>query len=92
MTFKIKYNDLVKILEAFGEEDDSAKIIADYLDECIDYDMDLSFFLWNTRLFNVCCFDTKEEALEWIEDNLDCNGESVDCTLFDGECGVYLEY
>lgn len=90
MSFKIKYYDLVRILEAYGEDYDSASIIADYLDECIDYDMDLSFYLWNTRL-NVCCFDTKEEALDWINDNLSSDG-CEDCILFEGECGVYLEY
>lgn len=89
MSFRIGFNDLVKLLETYGYED-SAKIIADYLDECIDYEFDLSYYLWNTLLFNVQCFDTKKEALEYIDDKL-CVDEK-DCKIYEGHFGVYLEW
>lgn len=87
MSFKIEFNELVKLLEAHGEEPDCARIIADYLDECIDYELDLSYYLWNT-LLQVNCFDTKKEAFEYMKaDSIDSNH----CILWEGNYGVYLE-
>lgn len=88
MSFKIDYNDLIKILKAFGEDDDTAKIIADYLDECITFEFDLSHYLWNTLQFNVHCFDTKEEALQYVQDDGTEDYTLYECT---GNIGVYLE-
>lgn len=92
MAFKINYSDLVRCIKAFGHDDDTAKIVADYLDECIDFDFDLSFYLWNTLLFNVETFETKSECLEWIDENLTVGAE--DCTIYEcgNNIGVYLEY
>ena len=92
MSFNIGYNDLVRILKAFGHDENSSIIVADYLDEQVDYDMDLSHYLWNTLLFNVMVFDTKEEALDYIEEDLGC--EKEDCILYECENdnGVYLEW
>ena len=92
MAFNIRFNDLIKIIKAFGHDDFTAEVVADYLDE-LDYDIDLSYYLWNTLLFNVEVFETKDEALQYIEDNLCCEVE--DCTIYecsDGFKGVYLEY
>ena len=90
--FDIGYGDLVKIIKALGHDDFTAEVVADYLDE-LDYDIDLSYYLWNTLLFNVEVFKTKDEALQYIEDNLCCEVE--DCTIHEcsgGVTGVYLEY
>ena len=90
MAFKLEYNDLIRLIEACGNDDFTARVVADYLDECVDYDMDLSAFLWNGLLFNVQVFKTKEEAEKYIEEELCCNKE--DCTLWEGNFGVYLEW
>lgn len=88
--FKIEFNDLKRILKAFDFDDFTSEVVADYLDECISYDMDLTYYLWNTLLFNVEVFKTKEEAEKYVEEELCCDIE--DCTLWEGNFGVYLEY
>ena len=93
MGFNIDYMDLVRIIKAFGQDNDEASIIADYLDECIDYDMDLSYYLWNTMLFNVGIVKGgKQQAEKWIDENLCCNVE--DCTIYSSDrLGLsYIEY
>ena len=92
MTFKIDYNDLQRIIKAFGYSEHTAVVVADYLDECVDYEKDLSFYLWNTLPYNVKIFETKEEAEEYIKDQLSyCSSD--DYTLYECENykGVYLE-
>lgn len=90
MSFKIGFNEMVKILKQYGCNDFDAPIIADYLTECIDYVFDLSDYLWNALQFNVMCFTNKADALQYIKDNLCCSIE--DCTIYECEVGVYLEW
>ena len=90
MSFKIGFNDLVRIIKAYDYDDDTAQIVADYLDECIDFELDLTYYIWNTLLFNVATFKTKKEALQYIDDNLCCDVK--DCKIFEGSFGTYLEW
>lgn len=90
MTFKIEFNDLVRIIKAYDYDDSTAQIVADYLDECIDFELDLTHYIWNTLIFNVATFKTKEEALQYIDDDLCCNPE--DCTIWEGNFSTYLEW
>ena len=87
--FKLNYNDLVRIIEAYGYEEFTAKVVADYLDECIDSELDLSYYLWNTLPYDVKIFETKEESEKYVEEELCC--DIGDCTLWEGNFGVYLE-
>ena len=89
MAFNIEYGDLVRLIKAVGRDDFTAEVVADYLDE-LDFDIDLSMYLWNTLLFNVEVFKTKEEGEKYVEDNLCCDIE--DCVVREGNFGVYLEY
>ena len=92
MSFNIDYNDLVRILKnTYGYEEFTAKVVADYLDECIDFDLDFTHYVWNTLPYNVSIFETKEEALRYVGDE---NLSSNDYTLYEcseGLEGVYLE-
>lgn len=92
MAFKLDYPDLQKVIEAFGYDKHTATVVADYLDECVDYDLDLSHYIWNTLPYNVEVFETKEEAEDYIKDQLS-SLTSDDYTIY--ECknykGVYLE-
>ena len=91
LTAKISYMELVRLLKSHEYEDDVAGAVADYLTSCIEYDLDLEYYIWNTLLFNVQILDSKEEALKYIEDNLCC--EVKDCTIYEtsnGKC--YLEW
>ena len=90
MSFNISYPDLVRIIKSFGHTETYAQIVADYLDERIDYEMDLSFYLWNTLLYNIRCFKNKEKALEYVENEVKCSIK--DCIIYEGEFGVYLEW
>lgn len=81
LSAKIGYNDLVKCIQAFDYSEEVSVAIADYLTECIDYEMDLTYYIWNTLLFNVEVLDSKEEALQYIEDNL-CVGVE-DCKIYE---------
>ena len=93
MSFKIGYNDLVKIIEAFGFDNFTATIIADYFDNCVSWEVDFSFYIWNTALFNVAVIKGgMKEALEWIDENLCCGAD--DCTIYVSNelGGVYIEY
>lgn len=87
--FKINYPDLIRIIESFGYDNHTATVVADYLDECVDYELDLSYYLWNTLPFNVIVFKTKSEAEEYIKNQL----TSADYTLYECEHfnGIYLE-
>ena len=91
MTFKIDYNDLQRIIKALGYDKHTAIVVADYLDECIDYELNLSNYLWNILPYFVQVFKTKTEAEEYIKEELT---DSADLTLY--ECknyqGVYLEW
>ena len=84
---KISYNDLVKFIMAFGKEEVVAVTVADYLTSCIDYEMDLSFYIWNTLLFNVMIFDSAEEVDEYINNMLSCTKE--DCIIYKAGNGKY---
>ncbi len=94
MSFKINYFDLITIFEdAFGFSNFDATVIANYLDDCIDYELDLRKYIGNTLAFNSVCLKAgKKEALQYIEENLTVSVE--DCTIY--ECdevnGVYLEW
>lgn len=89
MSFKISYYDLERIIKAFGYDNHTAIVVAEYLDECVDYELDLSYYLWNTLLYNVKIFKTKSEAEEYIKNQLSSN----DYTLYECENykGIYLE-
>lgn len=92
MAFNLEYNDLIRIIKAFGYEEHTAIVVADYLDEVVDYDLDLSHYIWNTLPYNVQIFKTKAEAEEYINDQLsDLNSDEY--TVFECENykGVYLE-
>ena len=94
MSFKIEYFDLLRIIEdAFNFDNFSATVIANYLDDCIDFDFDFTQYIWNTALFNVACIKGgKKEALQYIEDNLCCDAD--DCIIHECEeiNGVYIEW
>lgn len=88
MKFNLDYSDLVKLFEAYDEEFVSARIIADYITECINEDFDLSYYLHNTLLFNVKCFNTKAEAEKYMKEE---EIKPQSCILWEGNFGVYLE-
>ena len=90
--FKINYPDLIRIIESFGYDNHTATVVADYLDECVDYELDLSHYLWNTLPFNVEIFKTKSEAEKYIKDQLS-DLSSDNYTLYECENykGTYLE-
>lgn len=88
--FNIGFNDLVRFLKALDFDEFTANVVADYLDECIDFEFDLSGYVWNTLLFSVEVFHTKDEALQYIEDNLGCSVK--DCKIYEGNFGTYLEW
>ena len=87
--FKLNYNDLVRIIKAYGYEEFTAQVVADYLDECIDSELDLSYYLWNTLPYEVKIFKTREEAINHINEHL--HGYTENCILWGGHFGVYLE-
>ena len=91
LTAKIEFNDLVRFLKHMNYEEDVAVAVADYLTECIDYEFELSQYIWNTLLFNVVIVDSKKEALQYIKENLCCDVE--DCIIYEtcnNKC--YLEW
>lgn len=93
MSFKIRYGDLQRILIEFGASREDAPVIADFLDEYIDFEVDLSHYLWNTMLFNIAIVNGgKKEALEWIDENLCCSAE--ECTIYEVSRldKTYIEY
>ena len=91
MRFELEFYDLERLIKAHGYDEFTSRVVADYLDEFAG-ELNLTYWIANTLAFNVQVFETKSEAMDWIEENLDCNGEHVDCTLYEGDCGVYLEY
>lgn len=91
MSFVIGFNDLKQILiKTFDYDEFTATVVADYLDECIDYEFDLTYYVWNTLLFYVQVFKTKSEALEYIDNELSV--EVKDCKIYEGHFGTYLEW
>ena len=93
MTFKLAYYDLIRLIKVYGYSEHTATVVADYLDECIDYEMDLSYYIWNTLPYFVAVFKTKEEARKFIESELSSVNPD-DLTLYECENykGVYLEW
>jgi hypothetical protein len=89
MAFNLQFMDLKIIIKAYGYDEETATIVADYLDE-LDYDVDLSYYIWNTLPFNVEVFKTRKEAEEYVKDNLCCDIE--DCTIYVSNNGTYLEW
>lgn len=88
---KMEYMDLIYLLKSTGQDTETAETVADYLTSCIDYEFDLHYYIWNTLLFNVQIFDSKEETERYIEDELTCSKE--DCKIYEAENGKwYLEY
>lgn len=89
MKFDLDYPDLVRLLEACGCEYQTASVVADYLDEFVG-ELDLTQYIWNTLMFHVHVFDSKDEALDFIRSE----GVAVeDCTVYECSCcvGVYVE-
>lgn len=86
MTFNLQFLDLKIIIRAYGYDEETATIVADYLDE-IDHDFDLSYYIWNTLLFNVETFKTKKEAEEYVAS---CEIENY--TIYVAGKGTYLEW
>lgn len=90
MAFKIEYYDLQTILsKGFGYDNHTATVVADYLDE--QFEVDLTAYIWNVLPYFVEVFNTKVEALEYIESN---GFNMEDCVIY--ECsnynGVYVEH
>ena len=93
MSFKIEYMDLVRFIKAYGFNEFTATMIAEYIDECIDYEMDLSYYIWNTVNYNVAVLKGDNSvALQYINDNLTCDREY--CIIYESERlgGVYIEW
>lgn len=91
LTAKISYMELVRLLKAHNHENDVAYTVADYLTSCVDYELDLEYYLWNTLLFNVEIFDSKEEALQYVKENLTVEAE--DCTIYETDNNkCYLQF
>lgn len=92
MSFKISYFDLQTIIKAFGYDEHTAIVVADYLDECVDYDLDLTYYIWNILPYNAYIFKTKLEAEKYIKTQLS-DLSSDDYTLYECENykGIYLE-
>lgn len=90
--FKINYPDLIRIIKSFGYDNHAATEVADYLDECVDYDLDLTYYIWNILPYNAHIFKTKLEAEEYIKTQLS-DLSSDDYTLYECENykGIYLE-
>ena len=91
LTARIEYMDLVRLLKCIGKDTETAETVADYLTSCIEYEFDLSQYIWNTLLFNVQIFDSKEEVEKYIQEELTCSRK--DCKIYEAENGKwYLEY
>ena len=90
----MEYFDLERLLSTYDFIDDfDASIIATYIDDCIDWELDFTSYVWNTIPFcSVCLKGGKKEALEYIKDNLCCDED--DCVIYECETlgGVYLEW
>lgn len=89
----MQYYDLERLLNAVYGEDytDFIETVACYLTEYVDYQIDLTTYMWNAMLFNVHVFDTREECDNWIKDNVS-NGYENDCTIYECSNGkFYLE-
>lgn len=87
--YNIEWYDVSRLLQFFGYKSNEADIIADYLDNCTT-DYDLTNWIWNVLPYNVQIFDTKKEALEYIDEELDSSHE--ECTLYVSDFGgVILE-
>ena len=90
LTAKISYMELRRLLIAHGYDYKVASTVADYLTSCVDFELNLEQYIWNTLLFNVVILDSKEEALKYVEDNLCCDVE--DCVIYGTENNKwYLE-
>lgn len=90
MGFRIAWYDLQTILsDGFGYDNHVANVVADYLDEQLDFD--LTTYIWNVLPYFVEVFDTKEEALEYIERE---EFDVEECIIYECENykGVYLEH
>ena len=91
LTAKISYMELVRLLVAHEHDKVVAETVADYLTSCIDFELNLEGYLWNELLFNTAILDSKEEAIQYIKDNLCCDVD--DCTIFEASNGkCYLEW
>lgn len=88
MSFKLAYYDLQRLIKAFGYDEHTATVVADYLDECIDFEMNLTYYLWNILPYFVHVFKTKAEALEYIENESVSEYKLYECENYKG---VYLE-
>ncbi len=91
MKAKIEFNELFKLINCYEDNENNALTIADYLDN-VDYEVDLSHYIWNTRIFNVEILDSKEDAIKYVQNNLCCDVD--DCTIFESDVTdkVYLEW
>ena len=94
VTLTMEYYDLERLLNSYNHVDDfEASIIADYIDECIDFELDFNQYIWNVVPFNMVVLKGgRDEALRYIDENLCCNIE--DCTIYESVelGGVYLEW
>lgn len=93
MSFKLSYFDLERLIKSYGYDDHTATVVADYLDECIDFELDLTYYIWNTLPYFVQCFKTKEEAEEYVKSELgDLSPDNYRIYECENYKGVYLEW
>lgn len=71
MSYKLEFFDLERLIKTFGYSDFESKIMANYLDEYVDYDFDLSFWLWNVAgQFTRVIKGNRDKAMDFIKDEL----------------------
>lgn len=87
MSFKLAYYDLQRLIKAFGYDEHTAVVVADYLDD-IDFDLDLTHYLWNVLPYFVHIFKSKKKALEYVEEQKADEYKLYECENYEG---VYLE-
>lgn len=90
MECTIDYMDLVRLIETTWFGKDNADVVATFLEDCIDFQLDLTNYLWNILPFFVQVFDTMEEAEEYRKNNYE-EDYWEDCTIYDTGNGVYFE-
>ena len=88
MSFKLAYYDLQRLIKALGYDQHTATVVADYLDECIDFELNLTDYLWNVLPYFVHIFKSKKEALEYVKEQKVREYTLYECENYEG---VYLE-
>lgn len=89
----LNYDNLVNLIKSYGYDDFTSEMVADYIDECVDYELDFNQWIWNVLPFNVVIIKgDKEDAIKYFNEHIGGNIEDTTIYVSDFLGGVYLEY